>query len=160
MTDLHAVLDGSDGKTGLRKEIADAILALNPPDILGGTQYTYHPPTAKSKLVEETGRVRLFGILFLDDLRPVGIGSNSTSSDVDRSMLTAQITIWYADSEVWRTISKRDYWEIVRALIADQTFSSSDVCQRFVNVVDGYTVAETDDGFWLQIPVHCIVEHT
>lgn len=119
-----------------------------------------HEPDSETPIDEQEAVARLFTIEVDDQFDPAGIGSNSTTTDVDRSIIRLLISIQYPDGERWRIAAKSDYWLIVRKLISDQTFPST-TCQRFVEVVEGFpTPEETSDGFLIRVPVRCIVEHT
>ena len=152
MTDLAEVLDGPEGKRGgLREEVARAVMAINRARF-ASKKFNYHEVSKTTAPLP--GIARVFQITF-DDPEPIGIGSN-----VDRSMLIATVSIWYPEGEEWATARKSDYWRIVRALIADQTFASADTAQRYVDVKEKPIEEPTIGGYWYRIPVRCIVHHT
>lgn len=151
MTDLAEVLDGPEGKRGgLREEITRAVMAITVARFKTD-DFKYHEVSKREKPLP--GEARVFQITFGEPF-PVGIGGNE-----DRSMLIATVSIWYPEGEEWATARKSDYWRVVRALIADQTFASADTAQRYVDVKEAAETDPTKGGYWYRIPVRCIVHH-
>lgn len=154
MTDIGAVL------RGLRDEVISlmgSITVTELPDVL----FKVHEPDDETPLEEQVGAARLFTIEIGEDFIPASVGSNSMVTDVDRSIVPVMIVIQYPGGQKWEIAARSDYWLIVRKMIADQVFATG-TCQRFVDVVNGFTREDMQDGdgFLMRIPIHCIVEHT
>lgn len=159
--DYAQVIDGEKGKGGgLREEIVEHIYDITPV-VFPEERFVCHEHTEADELEQVAGSTpRLFAVQFDGDLVPVGVGSNSVTTNVDRSLTIATIKIWYPKGEQWKLAASSDYWRIVRALINDRSGHPTNVCDRFVDLQERLPPEPTADGFFVSIPVRCIVEHT
>ena len=149
MADIVTVVDGTDGRGGLREELANHVLDISPqafPDDL----FLYHDHLESEPIESMAGaRPRLFTVAEFDAGIDTDLGAST--HDVD---LIARIIIWYPAGVLWRLAAQSDFWQIRQALLDDQSYTTGVQGRIALDLsLDDYV--DTDDGFFLRIPILC-----
>jgi hypothetical protein len=151
MASPFAIVYGSDGKSGLAREIADHVLAKNPPEYEGGQQFKYHSPLDATDILEQEGRTRLFTVHMFYGGSDTDMGDATHDTEI-----AGEIPIWYPMSNVWKMAAFSDYWKIRQALLDDQSYPTG-VQARYLLDIGEEHFEETEDGFWMKCPVFALI---